>query len=255
MITIKKLKTLKPVTRHRKYVRLLQGIEQKMLAAEEIDHAYLEKLVSLIADDPQLPSEIGRKAGGADCALRRDINGLRHSLQMHLGIQCAEWDMLVSEKTEVFKEKSLFPIRIYVDDIRSPFNIGSVFRTSECFGVEKVFLSPDSPSPHHPRAKRTAMGCADIVNWEKRSLNELGQYGPVFALETGGIPVSEFTFPSQGMCVIGSEELGISPEARELAESSHGLVSISLYGGKASLNVSVAFGILMHTWVNSLQKR
>ena len=75
---------------------------------------------------------------------------------------------------------------------------------------------------------------------------------PIFALETGGTDINEFKFPKEGICIIGSEELGVSPEALNIA--TYGRVSIPMKGLKASLNVGVAFGILMQKWVESLTK-
>ena len=75
---------------------------------------------------------------------------------------------------------------------------------------------------------------------------------PQFALETGGTDINEFKFPEKGICIIGSEELGVSPEA--LKKATYGRVTIPMKGLKASLNVGVAFGILMPKWVESLEK-
>jgi len=69
------------------------------------------------------------------------------------------------------------------------------------------------------------------------------------ALETGGTPITSFSFPKQGIVLLGSEELGLSAEA--LKRVSAGIVSIPMKGIKASLNVAVAFGILMQYWVAS----
>lgn len=69
--------------------------------------------------------------------------------------------------------------------------------------------------------------------------------GELVALETGGIPVSEFSFPRRGVLMVGSEELGLSPAALERA-SRH--VSVPLVGAKASLNVGVAVGIALSWW-------
>ena len=76
---------------------------------------------------------------------------------------------------------------------------------------------------------------------------------PIFALETGGTPIEEFQFPQKGICIIGSEELGISPQA--LKKATYGRVTIPMIGLKASLNVGVAFGILMQKWCESLSKK
>ncbi len=75
------------------------------------------------------------------------------------------------------------------------------------------------------------------------------------ALEAGGTPMEEFVFPDDALLVIGSEELGVSPEKLALAENSGGVVSISTGGMKGSINVSVAAGIVLHEWFRVLKKR
>jgi TrmH family RNA methyltransferase len=152
---------------------------------------------------------------------------------------------------------------VYMEDIRSPFNVGAMFRTAESFGIEKIFLSPFCADPRHRRAERTAMGCIDIIPWERQSLfssmeikpftsPDSGEPIPVFALETGGIPLPEFPFPRRGLLIAGSEELGVSPYALAAADASLGRVSIPCYGIKASLNVSVAFGIALQAWSSKI---
>ena len=70
------------------------------------------------------------------------------------------------------------------------------------------------------------MGCMDYLPWERVSLGEIPAELPVFALETGGTPIEEFDFPERGVVIIGSEELGVSPEA--LARATYGRVSIRI---------------------------
>jgi TrmH family RNA methyltransferase len=143
--------------------------------------------------------------------------------------------------------RRIFPgMQVYLEDIRSPFNVGAMFRCAESFGVEKIWLSPLCADPNHPRAARTAMGCVGVLPWKRLELAKTG--GPFFALETGGIPLEEFSFPRQGVLIAGSEELGVSPAALAAADASLGRVSIPTFGAKGSLNVSVAFGIVMHAW-------
>jgi TrmH family RNA methyltransferase len=109
-----------------------------------------------------------------------------------------------------------------------------------------MFISPLCVPPSHPRAQRSAMGTMDYLPCEELSLAELPADVPVFALETGGTPIGEFRFPEKGIVILGSEELGVSPEG--LARASYGRVTIPMTGIKASLNVGVAFGILMQAW-------
>jgi TrmH family RNA methyltransferase len=160
---------------------------------------------------------------------------------------------------------------VYLEDIRSPYNVGSMFRAADSFGVEKIWLSPLCASPQHKRALRTAMGCVDVIPWEflphdpfgdeysagqeeKKDLILSFLKGPFFALETGGTPLADFSFPSRGILIAGSEELGVSPRALAAADASLGRVSIPTWGAKGSLNVSGAFAIVMHAWAEQLAK-
>ena len=112
--------------------------------------------------------------------------------------------------------------------------------------------------PEHPKAIRSGMGCIETLGWEKMNLEELEAFAgskqiPIFVLETGGTPVNEFQFPDKGICIIGSEELGVSPQALDKAK--YGRVTIPMKGLKASLNVGVAWGILMEKWMEELEKK
>jgi TrmH family RNA methyltransferase len=182
---------------------------------------------------------------------RRPLNTIRHIVNREIGIQIADWD-LVDDEGELSREKRLVfaGVHLFLEDIRSPYNVGSVFRTAESFGVERIFVSPHCASPSHPRALRSAMGCVDLVPWE--AANFTGLSGTLFALETGGTPVDDFLFPESGVMIVGSEELGVSPAALAAADKSAGRVTIPTYGAKGSLNVAVAFGIVMRAWAKRL---
>jgi TrmH family RNA methyltransferase len=199
-----------------------------------------------------------------DSSLRRMLNTIKHLLLNETGRYQADWDFTGSDgRLDPAKRRVFEGMFIYLEDIRSPYNVGAMFRTAESFGTEKIFLSPFCADPNHPRAQRTAMGCVEVLPWERRDffaategVESLGTelpYAelscPVFALETGGIPLADFPFPRRGLLIAGSEELGISPRALAVADASLGRVSIPCYGAKGSLNVSVAFGIVMQKWM------
>lgn len=267
MITIKKLKTLKPGTLRRKTAVILQAFEQDLLHGLQIDKRYLSDLLALttsvfspeeLAPDrvDELLSAINQLSSDL---LIRELNGLRHEILKTLKAEPADWDFStshapVSRHDEYSRGGAgvVEGVEIFLDDLRSPFNIGSIFRTSEAFGVSKILLSPDCPSPEHPRSIRSSMGCVEMVNWESVERAAAFADKTVFALELGGESIENFNFPKNGIAVIGSEELGISPEARAAAERSAGLVSIPVHGLKGSINVSVAFGIMMQRWSESL---
>ena len=182
-----------------------------------------------------------------------NINNLRYIILNEIGRDPAEWDFSTySDKTDK-SDRKILDINVYLDNIRSPFNVGSVFRTAESFCFKKVFLSEFTPSPLQSRARRSSMGTSEIVEWERLSVDKLP--GPVFALELGGTDAAEFSFPETGTVIIGSEELGVSPEAMKRAGDEGGIVSIPLYGLKSSVNVGVAFGILAYNWVTRINRR
>jgi len=190
--------------------------------------------------------------------IRRALNNVKHLLLAATGRDQSDWDFTSSDGRLDAAGRQVFGgMRVYLEDIRSPFNVGAMFRTAEIFGVEKIFLSPFCADPRHRRAERTAMGCADILPWERRYFFDGDENPalpfPVFALETGGVPIDKFPFPRNGLLIAGSEELGVSPRALAAADASLGRVSIPVYGAKASLNVSVAFGIALQAWTKVFQ--
>jgi TrmH family RNA methyltransferase len=144
-------------------------------------------------------------------------------------------------------------MRVYLEDIRSPFNVGSIFRTAEALGFEEIIISPECADPLHPRALRTAMGTIERLAWRRAPISALAAMEGVFALEVGGTPLQDFDFPLPGIMVLGSEELGVSQEV--LRHCSRGSVEIPLVGSKASLNVATAFGIAGFAWVRFRSQR
>lgn len=225
---------------------------------------YVKKITEVLLKDPKLSPEAAEeiekllKANPFDEL--RLCNCARNHLLTIIGTFPAEWDLVIAphslptDENGLVKTRDFFSgVAVYAEDIRSPFNLGSIFRSAEAMGAEKVYISPFCTDPNQPRAIRSGMGCIETLGWERLSLEELPDDIPIFALETGGTDINEFKFPEKGICIIGSEELGVSPEA--LKKATYGRVTIPMKGLKASLNVGVAFGILMQKWVESLSKK
>jgi RNA methyltransferase, TrmH family len=220
--------------------------------------AYVGGLAALLLREGETPEAVlvaagaAAKAGQRPPELVRAVDALRHALIAASGQAPADWD-LIDPNTGLRDSASrrVIPgLRVFLEDLRSPFNVGSIFRSADAFGVEELILSPSCADPLHPRALRSAMGAVELLSWRRDSLENLAGLGPLFALELGGTAIGSFQFPRRGTVVLGSEELGITREAR--AACAYGTVSIPMSGAKASLNVAVAFGILMHEWTSSL---
>jgi RNA methyltransferase, TrmH family len=262
MFPVKKLRELSPRTRLRKIARILQGVELAAAGDHPLDASYLSDMLRHMGVG--LPTDVGTAAaalsdlftdGGDDRAVIRGVNSLRHAILSFLHAEPAEWD-LVNPATGLLDRSGVgtLPMEIYVEDVRSPFNVGALFRTAEAFRARRMLLSPRTPLPTHPRAVRTGLGAVAALPWAQAELSALESMQGVFALEVGGTSIETFAFPQSGIVLVGSEELGLSPDALRIADSQCGRVSIPMGGAKRSLNVSVAFGILMYSWHHALTR-
>jgi TrmH family RNA methyltransferase len=263
MIPIEKLAKLSPRHRMRKAALVLGEIERDLMRGGEgagVDVDYARRLGGLLAAEGAFATALGdtataeaaaralAQAPTAGEALLRAVDALRHALLAATGQAPADWDLIDphSGLPDRASRRVRPGLRVYVEDLRSPFNVGSLFRSADAFGVEEIILSPLAADPRHPRSRRSAMGAVELVPWRRCGLEALVGPDPVFALELGGCSPGSFRFPKRGIVVVGSEELGVSAEA--LGRCTLGKVSIPMAGAKGSLNASVAFGILMYAW-------
>ncbi len=264
MISIKKLHALPRKTRLRKIVLLLQAEELELEPGREPHREYLCSLSRMLVQDEKCGREVCSAAEACEnhltenetevTNLRREVNRLRHALLRYLGAEPAEWDLLKPASQDLDPAvRTILPIEVYLEETRSPFNVGSIFRSCEAFGVSCVLLSPSTASPLHPRAVKSARGTTRITPWRFSELAEIEHQTGVFALELGGTPLQEFHFPERGVMLVGSEELGLSPEALTLAGRQAGRISIPMAGAKRSLNVAVAVGIVLQAWYEQLR--
>ena len=248
MFTEKKFKSLEPQLRCRKAARILKDAEEALRRGCPVDTPYLEMILRNALEEPEV-----RLENTSQGFFLHSINSYKYKVMAKAGIQVADWDMALD--TDIpGAERKVLPISVYLEDIRSPFNVGSIFRSAESFCFKEVLLSPNTPTPGQSRAKRSAMGTDVILPWSTMKKEELAGK-PVFALETGGTPIDEFDFPNEGIMILGSEETGVSPELLAMAKASLGIVSIPIFGIKRSVNVGVAFGIAAQAWAASLLKR
>lgn len=133
------------------------------------------------------------------------------------------------------------PIAIYLDHVRSAFNVGSILRTTEAFRLGEVHCCSQTPTVDNEKVQRTAMGTAELISCHANAnLATLPQ--PIIVLDTAknAIPLSQFIFPETFTLVLGNEEYGVSDEALSLATY---VLEIPLQGAKNSLNIACAFAI------------
>jgi 23S rRNA (guanosine2251-2'-O)-methyltransferase len=142
-----------------------------------------------------------------------------------------------------------FPISAILENIRSAYNVGSMFRTSACLNLEKVYLVGITATPPHPGVEKTALGATSMIPWEKweatlplvQKLKSEGYLILALELTDKSIPIQDLKEAKNPIAlIVGNEVDGVSQDALSLADK---VIKIPLYGKKESLNVAVAFGI------------
>lgn len=239
MININKLKKLDKTLIVRKAIRILYEQSKKNIYPKE----YIISVLDLCVEKVPLIKSLIPKID--DKQVLQDIELI---LRKEIGEEQYDWDFEKNDVKGLNKECNL---SVYIDRVRSPYNIGSICRTSEALGIKNVYLHPLCPSLDNKRLIKTSMGCLDHLNvsvLDEKELIKLNK--PMFALELNGVDIKDFKPEKDSIIIVGSEEFGVSSMLLEECEKSLGRVSIPLYGFKGSLNVSNAYAICSYYCVN-----
>lgn len=141
-----------------------------------------------------------------------------------------------------------WPLHVICDNIRSSFNVGSIFRSADCLGVEQVHLSGYTAKPDHPKTLKAAMGTERWVQWQwyahgKDAITAVQKSGlPVIAIETlaHAPSIYQFSWPRRCALMFGNERHGL---AADLIRAADHVCQIPVYGYKNSLNIATAFAL------------
>ena len=155
---------------------------------------------------------------------------------------------VTSQDGVVGKSSNYKPLYIILDHLRSAFNVGGVFRTCECFGVQHLYLVGYTPTPQDQGVLKTAMGTEAFVSWSQHDrLDEVllllkNQGVSVVAMETceGSQSLEHFKASRPLALLFGNERFGLSTEALRQVDA---VVKIPMCGHKNSLNVVSALSV------------
>lgn len=167
---------------------------------------------------------------------------------------------------EEFRASKKMPLVVVLDDVRSMYNVGSVFRSADAFRVEAIYLCGITAQPPHPEIHKTALGAEDTVSWlhfptALEAVTALKSKGYiVYAIEQceGSMPLQELpnmteTLSQKGACgcaiILGNEVKGVH---QEVVDASDGCIEIPQFGTKHSLNVSTTAGIVIWEFAQRL---
>lgn len=161
---------------------------------------------------------------------------------------------------EEFKSTSKLPLVVVLDNVRSLHNVGSVFRTSDAFLVEAVYLCGITSTPPQAEIHKTALGAEDTVEWQyfadtHEAIAQLKAEGyVVFAVEqaVGSTMLPDLVLDSNQKyaVILGNEVKGVQQSVVDVCA---GCIEIPQYGTKHSLNVSVTGGIIIWEFYRKIQ--
>ncbi|MCQ2286167.1 MAG: RNA methyltransferase [Bacteroidales bacterium] len=153
---------------------------------------------------------------------------------------------------EEFKKQTKMPLVVILDNVRSMNNVGSVFRTCDAFGAERLYLCGITATPPNKEISKTALGATESVDWQHVAdtavlVEQLKNDGyKIFAVEQVDTSSNLVTFPFQMgekyAVILGNEVFGVDDKVLPLCD---GALEIPQVGTKHSLNVSVTAGIVI----------
>lgn len=167
----------------------------------------------------------------------------------------------LNRKTQIeFKGAKKSPFVVVLDNVRSLNNIGSVFRTSDAFLVEAIYLCGITATPPHKDIQKTALGATESVDWKyfkttETAINILKKKGySIISIEQAekAIPLINYTTEQHQKyaLVFGHEVKGVSQKIVDLSDA---CIEIPQFGTKHSFNIAVSVGIVLWEFYNKLQ--
>lgn len=151
---------------------------------------------------------------------------------------------------ETGESPSRLPLRVVLDNLRSAFNVGSIFRTCEGAGVERIHLCGITPYPPNPKLEKTARGALTLVPWTHhvdameavRILRADGFALAALELTDRSVDYRSLPYTPPIAVILGHEVAGVT---RPVLEGADWIVRIPMRGRKNSLNVATSCGIVL----------
>ncbi|MGK2860723.1 MAG: RNA methyltransferase [Chitinophagaceae bacterium] len=157
---------------------------------------------------------------------------------------------LSRKSVEEFKESPKTPVIAVLENVRSAYNVGSVFRTADAFLIDAIYIIGYTAKPPHKEIKKTALGAEETVAWKhfssaQEAIKALKQDGyKVFAVEQveKSISLEKFDHTEKVAVIFGNEVTGVEQSTIALCD---GCIEIPQIGMKHSLNIATAAGVVL----------
>lgn len=222
------------------------------------DQQLLEQLIACIQKLKTSTDPILKKLSDYDKHLVPQMT-LRHFATIAVPFERAlkksitDEDFLVTHHDRDHLVTDRVPLHFILDHLRSAFNVGSMYRTADTLGAQKIWLTGYTPTPHQIQVERAALGATLVLDWEATSLEKTIKILKeknflIIALETSSkaIPI-DAPYPTKKPTafLIGNERFGLDADQLSLCDE---IRKIPTYGIKNSLNAATAAAIAGYEW-------
>ena len=244
-----------------KIASMIRSVERRLKDGEPADLSTLSVYLGYLEPDKSEPKIarafeiIGVHLSGFDSVISVDIRIQKLNFAFHDLMELIEEpdgeSFFDVRRFDANAGQRRFPVAAILDNIRSPFNVGSIFRSADAFGVGELALCGITPKPPTVKIERTAMGAVEHVLWRgfphtKDAIAAFRARGfRILALETvkTATNLADISDFAETAIVFGNEEFGIADETLSLCDA---VAAFPLVGMKNSVNVANCFAIAMY---------
>ena len=256
MISPSKFIKLRKITKYFKIAEELKFLRDGYLTSGSIDLSNLEVFRKYLSFEPEALyiNEIVEIIEEPDPKISFErIHFLYHRIKDDFGYPVPESEFVKSSKDSQENLQPKTDLVIILENLRSAFNVGSIIRSCECFGVKELILFGMTPGTENDRTVKTAKGteknvlitCTAEIRTLISVLREKGYL--ILGAETGSgsSDLRDIVIPERTAIIFGNEEIGITQETLGLCDK---MISIKMRGIKNSLNVSNAVSIFLYEY-------
>ena len=239
------------------FLRILQQMENSRANDSEQNKMALNSYLEVLSThSSQRVRDLGHRLNSLSRNDHWDLHKMAMEIERYMGLDIAEDNFLVStEDSQTVKKNQTKEVHVILDNLRSSFNVGSLFRSCEAFGATQLHLCGYTPTPENSKTAKSALGTDSWVMWRywestPESIEYLkGRGVKIYAFETSQkskeLSLVKPQFPAA--ILLGNERYGLATHILETVDE---LIEIPLLGRKNSLNVSVCGAIALQNFIS-----
>jgi tRNA G18 (ribose-2'-O)-methylase SpoU len=256
MISKAKFSKLKKITKYFMIADELKRVRDLYTCSNAFDMTNLKKFREYLTEDTDAlyVKDLDEILTGSDPEAKFEMIHFRYlKIKEDFGYPVPDSEFEVSVSDSLTPKRASTKAVIILENLRSAFNAGSIIRTCECFGAEKLILCGITPGLENLRTIKTSKGAHEHLNIERSSsaentMSELKKAGYVIiGAETGkrSADLRSYKFIDKTAFIFGNEEIGLTRKAISMCDR---IVSIEMRGRKNSLNVSNTVSVFLYEY-------